>query len=249
MRIYKKNFLTRVLIKIDFPAPIPNLKNSLVDDLMKKALELFPIKEPRQRIGMKLEISPKEVKREDIEAATEWVFHGRNREKSLNISPDFMYVSYKKFESFDKFKSDFFGISDILFKSYRGLQVSRLGLRYVNNIELQEPNPIDWSNYLNDNLLSFINLADDRNTISRAFHTLDLNLGNMKIRFRYGMHNPDYPAPIRKKLFILDYDAFLEGLQNEADMISNIDKFNNEIESMFEKCIKDGLREIMDRDG
>lgn len=78
---------------------------------------------------------------------------------------------------------------------------------------------------------------------------MDLNLGNMKIRFRYGMHNPDYPAPIRKKLFILDYDAFLEGLQNEADMISNIDKFNNEIESMFEKCIKDGLREIMDRDG
>ena len=85
--------------------------------------------------------------------------------------------------------------------------------------------------------------------ISRVFQVLDLNYGDMNLHFQYGMINPDFPAVIRKKVFILDYDAFCSGLKTESEIRENIYRFNIEIGNLFERCIKDKLREIMDGNG
>ena len=59
-----------------------------------------------------------------------------------------MSVEYSKFDNFEKFNEDFFGIVGVLFKSYKDVQVNRIGLRYINNINLDEQNPTDWNGYL-----------------------------------------------------------------------------------------------------
>jgi uncharacterized protein (TIGR04255 family) len=253
MHVYKKNFLDKVTARINFQ-PLNSIKSSLDKNLSKKALELFPIAEPKKELmGIKLQFSLKDeaVKREELGRKAEWHYFGKNREKELCIATDFMYVQYSLFENFDTFYNDFIEIMEVLFKSYKDIQVNRTGLRYINNIKFKEPNPTDWTDYINDNLLSIFNVPSeiDRDKISRAFHVLELNYGDMNLRFQYGMINPDYPALIREKLFILDYDAFCSGLKTEVEIRENINKFNNYIENLFEQCIKDKLREKMDQNG
>ncbi|MGA7579385.1 MAG: TIGR04255 family protein [Desulfobaccales bacterium] len=247
MHIYKKNFLNRVIARINFQ-PINSIRTSLDTNLSKTALELFPISEPKKELtGLKLQFSLKDenIKREEVGKKAEWHYFGMNREKHLVIATDFMSVEYLKFDNFDNFIGDFFGIMEILFRAYKDVQVSQTALRYINIINLEEDNPIDWNNYLNDNLLSIFNVPFDRNTISRAFQVLELNYGDMNLRFQYGMINPDFPAVIRKKEFILDYDAFCSGLKTEIEIRDNINRFNLEIEKLFERCIKANLKEIM----
>jgi uncharacterized protein (TIGR04255 family) len=242
---YKRNFLHKVIARIDFQQII-GIRNSLSKELSKKALEIFPIEEPKKKlVGVKFQLSAKEVKREELGEKVEWHYHGRNREKSLCIASDFMYISYSIYENIEKLSAEFFTILEQLIKSYRDIQVTRTGLRYINNIELNEGNHIEWHRYLNDDLLSIFDVALDKTKISRAFQILELNYGDMNLKFQYGMFNPDFPAPIRKKIFMLDYDAFFQGLQSENEIKDNIIKFNNEIEKLFESCIKDGLREVM----
>jgi hypothetical protein len=40
-------------------------------------------------------------------------------------------------------------------------------------------------------------MVDEGSQASRAFQNLELILQDVRIRFQYGMHNPDYPAPIK----------------------------------------------------
>ena len=67
----------------------------------------------------------------------------------------------------------------------------------------------------------------------------------MLLKIQYGMNNPDYPALIRSKEFILDYDAFYEGSQDKESIIENLERFHSKIEDMFEKSITDELRKVM----
>lgn len=249
MQIYKKNFLTNVIARIDYQS-IDDITKSLNTDLEKKALEFFPFAEPKKDlIGVQFQLSVKEVKREEIGKKVEWRFSGRNREKSLCISNEYMFIAYSIFDNYEIFCKEFNEIIQILFNVYKDIQVKRTGLRYINNITIPEQNYTEWNDYLNDNLLSIFNIAPDKKEISRAFHLLELNYGDMNLKIQYGMFNPDYPAPLRQKTFTLDYDAFFEGLQSEADIKQNISKFNSNIETIFESCIKNKLREVMNSDG
>jgi len=59
------------------------------------------------------------------------------------------------------------------------------------------------------------------------------------------MHNPDYPARIRKKIFILDYDAYTTSLLTREEIRQSLPIFHDQIEQLFEKSITGRLREIM----
>jgi uncharacterized protein (TIGR04255 family) len=249
MPVYKKNFLTKVIARIDF-LPINSIKTSLSADLSKKITKIFPISEPKKElIGIKYQLSHKEVKKEELGSKAEWHFHSKDRDKNLCIASDFFYIEYIVFDNFKKAKHELFGILEYLFKSYHEIQINRSGLRYINNIEFDDTNLFDWSEYLNDNLLSIFNIPQRKDIIHRALHLLELNYGYMNLRFQYGMFNPDFPAQIRRKIFTLDLDAYLEGPQNENEIKDNFVKFNNEAEKLFEISIKDNLRRIMNENG
>ena len=62
------------------------------------------------------------------------------------------------------------------------------------------------------------------------------------------MNNPDYPAIIKKKIFILDYDAFSSSFIPVNEIKDAFSTFNDTIYNLFEQSIKDDLREKM-RDG
>ena len=56
------------------------------------------------------------------------------------------------------------------------------------------------------------------------------------------MHNPDYPSTIRSKVFILDFDAFSEGLQEFHEIKTKLKNYHEAIQGLFEQSITDQLR-------
>ena len=118
-------------------------------------------------------------------------------------------------------------------------------MRYVNNIDLNEKNPLNWNKYIKTNLLSIFKFVDDKKFISRVFNDLEMKYDDMSIKFQYGMHNPDYPSPIKKKVFILDYDVYHVGEREKSEVPVVIGKYHDQIISLFEGSINDGLRAKM----
>ncbi|MEN6294211.1 MAG: TIGR04255 family protein [Methanobacterium sp.] len=247
---YTSNFLTNVIVRVDFPNKLP-VEERLPPEVTKIILKSFPISEPKKILGKEFKIKSEEsieVETNELKR-TEWSFFGKNREKTLVVAPEALYISYKEYSSFEALKSEFMGVVKKIFDNIKDVQVNRIGLRYINEIGLNEPNPTDWTLYLDERLLSIFDLCEDMSKVARGFSNLILNYGDMMLSFNYGMHNPDMPAPIKKKVFILDYDAYYQGFLEVGELEENLVNFHNEIEKMFENNIKDHLRTIMNEQG
>ena len=121
-----------------------------------------------------------------------------------------------------------------------------MGLRYLDKIELDERNPTDWSRYLRGDLLAIFNLADDRSTVSRALHWIEFNYGDTHLRFQYGMANPDYPAPIRQKVFMLDYDGYCTLPLNKDEVGEYLSRLHEKTRAAFEEVLRSPLRRKME---
>jgi len=244
---YSRNFLTNVVVRVDFPNPLQT--DSLSPHLTKVILKSFPISEPKKMVHVeaKFKLGPhKEMEFKADEETIEWNYWGMNREKRLIINKDFLSITYIKwYKSFDDLKSEFLTIVNKLFEVFKDIQINRLGLRYINEINLEETDPLNWEKYLDNNLLSIFNIAEDKETIARGFNNLVLNYGNMILEFNCGMPNPDFPATIRKKIFILDYDAYYTSLQELTDIEPNLINSHDKIKNLYEKNTKKELKEIM----
>jgi uncharacterized protein (TIGR04255 family) len=241
---YQRNYLTDVIARIDLVSPLPSLKKELPKEISKVALAHFPINEPRPTIQQSVKMSEKELStwREEF---TEWNFHGRNREKSLKITPQSLLVAYKKYQEYGNLREEFLGIVQSFFGSFDQAQPSRLGLRYINELDIQGVDPLDWKDYVSSDLLALFSYNVEGAKPSRIFHTLEVAFPNFNIRFQFGMHNPDYPAPIRRRSFILDYDAYFKGLLEIKDIPHCLDSYHCEIQTIFERSITDQLRRMM----
>jgi uncharacterized protein (TIGR04255 family) len=82
-------------------------------------------------------------------------------------------------------------------------------------------------------------------TPTRVFHNLEVSYDDYNLRFQFGIHNPDYPAPIKHRGFILDYDAYYKGLLEPTDIPNALDNYHKSIQELFEKCITEQTREYL----
>ena len=247
---YEKNYISQVIARIDFLSPIVTLNDDIPSKLSIACKQYFPIPEPKEIPVHELHLGPSPTEFEKKQTTVrEWHFHGVERNRQLVITQFCMFVIFTRYSTFDDFRATFASIVDALYNTYTELQIKRFGLRYINNVEIAGQNRFSWSSYLNRNLLSIFNVPRDKHKIARAFHNLELNLGDCFLRFQYGMHNPDYPSPIKKKIFVLDYDAYITGLLTKDEINHNLAVLHDEIENMFEISITEKLRGMMNAAG
>lgn len=244
-RKYKKDFLKQVIVRIDFDTPLPIAATGPEKSIYAPVKARFPITEEKKVLGKELFIGPNVTKERSIETK-EWHYYGINREKHLTIASNVMLIEYNKYELYEVLRDDFLSVSNALFDAYPKLQVKRLGLRYIDNIEIVEENPTEWEKYLKPELNSTFAIADNKETISRAFHVLEFNYGEDLLRFQFGMFNPDYPAPIKRKVYTLDFDMYVTKLLDKTDIEQTIDRFHEKVNHSFEAVITDELRNIME---
>lgn len=243
---YVNPLLKKILVRIDFTYPLFKPDETVPPKLSKKALELFPIPEAKRVKVGKIEFPKKEEPiKSDFHEETYWMFHGKIRDKRVCIAPEFVYMEYNHYFPFDQILKEFQTIFEEIIAAFPEMQIKRLGLRYINKIERNETDLVNWEKHLKKELLSKFNIVGDQKLI-RAFDNLELGYDTFRLIFQYGMHNPDYPAPICKKIFVLDYDAFSEGNLDLSQIRGNLEAFHEKILYFFrEVCLtEDYFNEI-----
>lgn len=229
------NYLKEVIIRIDLPDTFEFSETKMPKEIEKEVLKRFPIPEPKTLQGMELQFSDKEFIQKDLQK-TEWYYFDSNREKKLVFLENAILISYRKYEEFNKLREDWSSVINLIFDKYPEIQVNKIGLRYVNHIQLDKDEN-KWKDTINEKLLHNFQLGLDN--ISRGFSIINLNENGIKTAFQYGIHNPDFPSTIKNNLFILDFEVFYEGILTKKDILENTDTFHGMIKSLFSLSTSD----------
>jgi uncharacterized protein (TIGR04255 family) len=249
-REYASDFLTEVIVKADFEPRIVKLQKTL-PVAVRKVLEVqLPIRETRDAFSGGLEISLRgghldSPTLRDVTPHKEWIFRSEDRAVAVFVDMSALTLSYRSYPGFATLKPTFLNYLTAVAASLSGAAVSRVGMRYINNIEVPEADPTEWSKYIAPALLGVFGLPNPTGELSRVFEIVEFNYGFSQLRCQFGMPNPDYPAPIRKKLFLLDLDAYRTGLMAPDELPDLLDGFHANIKALFEQSITDGLRGVM----
>ncbi|GAB1402572.1 hypothetical protein MASR1M68_14830 [Elusimicrobiota bacterium] len=236
IRKYNKNFLTKVIARLDFNNVI-NFSN-FSEDTRKKLEQEYDIKHGKiSNIEFDMMLGKKEEK-----SIPTLEFETKEKTFKITLSSSFIVFQCTKYSTFEPFYSKINYFLSLLPFSID--VVNRLGLRYINQIDLYEPEPVKWENYINNKLIAFIDNWSEKNNLARAISQLFFNDGSCVVNFKYGIFNPIFPNKIIQKQFILDYDCSSNGIEF-SNIKDTLDKFNKKITKLFEDSISDGLRSIM----
>jgi uncharacterized protein (TIGR04255 family) len=148
-RTYKKNYLTEVIARIDLVSPVVSLKKELPKEVSKIVLQNFPIDESRPASSREIKFNISELQTRD-EEFTQWKFLGSDRSKMLLMDSQFFFISYKKYINYDQLRSEFLSLSRKFFAVFSESQANRFGLRYINQINLEKKDVLNWTDYIND---------------------------------------------------------------------------------------------------
>ncbi len=239
---YKRNFITEAISKVEFLNPLKALNETLPKKFSDSIKDLFPIAESKEIINNVVELTNTGAVNKTSEKSIEWIFWDKERNKRISLNKDFLILVQHKYESYEVFESDFKVAFNSLCEVFDDLTYKRYGMRFINNIRIDEPDPLNWDDYINKNLLASINIPKDKERISRTFHTLEMNYETFNLRYNFGIHNPDYPAIIKQKVFVLDLDAYHNGIQNQRDVLDNMSIFHDKIQEFFEFSITEDFR-------
>lgn len=176
----------------------------------------------------------------------QWNFFGKEREKQFVILPQAVFVSHRRYTTYENMKDEFARAVDALAKEYPLARVARFGLRYVNNIAIENlRNPFAFDDYLSPALLNANKFFSAPELLTRLFHVAELKVGDIDVRFQFGFPNQDYPAVIKRPLFVLDTDAYVQVAHELAESIQYMDRAHEQIQLLFEASITDNLRALM----
>lgn len=212
--------------------------------IAKKASKRFPIAEPQKALAQEFRFTGPTFKAQSTEVM-QWIYHGREREKRLTITPTTLVQTSKKYKTFEVFIDDIRDVLSEFFSVYQDLSASRVGLRFINIIKPGERNPLSWKPYINENMLGIIDFHTDKNSITRAFHILEYNFDGQAVKYQFGIVNPDYPSVIKKKEFVLDIDSYFHGAFGFTEIMENIEQSHAKIQDLFEKSITQKTRALM----
>lgn len=254
MSSYAKHFLTNVILRIDFVSGESQLKTEINTAVKEICIKHFPIAEEKKVEIQEFHISNNpELKSTMVnqQSAYEWHFFGKNREKELCITDSNIFVDFKVYSNFEDFKNQFWEVLTQLLTAYPEIKINRIGLRYIDQISLvgdktQRKNwKTYWTKYISAQLIEGLAFADADASLARHMNSIEMNYGDHMLRFQYGIHNEDYPAPNKKQVFILDTDIYSIGLFSLDEIDAYLGVFHDKAKAWFERAIKDALRKKM----
>jgi len=241
---YAKDFLQDVLIRGDFASPVEGFSKSPPKGFLEAAKSAgFARLEPREVVGQTLMLGKDSLKHERV-TGQEWIVHESEGKGHVNLGTGAMYISRQKHKGYESQRDAFLSLLDSLYAVQPELALKRLGLRYIDVIRLDGSTALDWREYIHDDLICSLGFSK-KAPLVRAFNVLEYDYGDFRLKFQYGMPNPDYPARIVQRQFVLDMDAYVDALLEPNDVPSVLDGAHSAVSELYEDCILDRLRDVM----
>lgn len=243
---YKTNFITKVVFRLDFPE---NIAIGSLDSFANEIKHIFPIKEEREgQTGfVELNFNSGEVNHA-TEKMSSWMFQNENRTKRLVVNMKFMVLEYGVYNDFNELTQD---ISDVIIRflfSFNVKIISRIQLQFINEIKLQEADQLDWTKYINKNLISSLDFCkENKKKLARSMGQLVIKEEYGDLGFAYGIWNSEYPNEVNRKEFVLDFNCVSKLGISDSDVAKRAKAFHTYIEDLFEASITDDFRALLNK--
>lgn len=144
------------------------------------------------------------------------------------------------------------GFRDIVqeFCRFAKVPIQRTGIRYINIFDSTEIK-VQKNFFSNDIGATLVTKMIDQDgpLLVRSMHTNEYRINTMKIAFRYGLYNPEYPSVLSKNSFVLDYDCYIDdALEGSENVVQTIEQGHEYIQALFEDSITDSLRKVLNNE-
>lgn len=240
------NFLKNVIFKMDFLGEI-KLSAQFVDNIRRIVSNDFPEFEPQEQVSLQVMVKTDESEKITKEKRSKvFRFYHSTTNNSLTLEGDAIIFDMKTYNSYEDFRNIVKNVIQNVETENQSAKLSRTGLRYINQLILDEGNPFDWNELIKEPLISSLEFIDNRNELARLMGVIELNRSDYFIRFQYGWYNSEFPNPIAKKEFALDYDCYSKNEIDISEVLSQIDIYHIAIKELFEYSKEDGLQNMIE---
>lgn len=236
---YPRNFLSKVVFQINF-LPIEAIKRGLDQRVIQTCVEITGAPLVLQKnTNINVNSSDSSV---STQQTPKWTFVGEEIEMFF-LHDSFNIIS-KKYTTY----TDFHPHIERTFNLFRDIynpSFARTALRYINNISFPNGDAFDFNGLINEPLLRPTKEFSDQ-FLMRSMGSMILQDSERSIttNFNYGFFNSQFPNIIALREFILDYDCYY--IHRDGDNIKTIlMNLRNRINTLFEKSISEGLRNIL----
>lgn len=246
---YKKNYLTRVILRANIE-PIPALQTQERLEFSDRVKEHFPVVAGIPVGNLVVNVAPTGSGVQQEITGMQWEHRKVQGGTSiLFLTPDHLSLEYgqKDFDHFPPFRKEFEAAFNVFVQLYPDARVTRLGLRYVNQVRLEQGNPLDWEGLVEPSLIAAVKAGLPHNaSLARSMHQIVAKKDNLNVQLHYGIFNPEFPAPLARRDFVIDIDCYRDELIPSNEVLSTVIALNEMCEARFEACISDGLRALME---
>ena len=251
---YTTTFLNQVIIRVDF------LQFLETDSLFHDSIEKCILKSfPRRGMDQKVHFNTINVvidsnipnmpdaQKETLEGIQREYCSGKNK---IILSNKFIVYEINDYSSFENHYQVLLSILPSLYFKQR-ITSARIGIRYINifgpdRIKLRKNM---FTPGISATFYAKENMSDTGVKLLRAMNMNEYQVDNMLLNFRFGMFNPDYPNPLDKESFALDYDCFItEPIDSTDEVLRTIRTGHDAIQELFEQSITDSLRKVLTND-
>jgi uncharacterized protein (TIGR04255 family) len=245
---YKNTFLKTVILRLDY-AVLPVLQTDqetpFTADMRARYLEVTAM--PAMQVAVFASLGGVHFGQQ----SPGWmrVHKAQGVARSVTLAPNFLALEYGEnaYGHFDELQEQI----GFVLKSFRdrfgSVQFTRIGLRYVNEITLNEGSPLDWDGLINPDLVTSVKAGMPKGLrMAKSIHHLIAIKDDVSVILNYGINNPDFPNPVARRQFILDLDCYASGVVEYGEAEQRIKDVNALAEQVFESSIADGLRKIME---
>lgn len=245
---YRKNFLSQVVLRVDYPR-INEISDERRPELINRLAEGFPQVTPLQLAQIQFAVGPEQSAVDRKLVGYSWRMSSENGNKVVELTSTSLSLTNlnRSFTNFDEFYEEFRQIYQGFEELYKTSEFTRVGLRYINEIDISQGDALDWRGFLSEEIIHAIVLGvPDGFRLSRSMHQLVALKDDVTLVTNFGLFNPDYPAPIARKQFILDYDCYITGAVTRDAVLNRVTELNMFCENSFESAISDNLRHLME---
>ena len=235
---YQRNFLSKVIFDATYKVQ-DEIKRVLNEDLKHIILGLLPGSEFKEQKSLSFTLGGEVTRSID----SIWNFIGPRF--TVSISSQNLKITDNKYSEYSEFHPIIINIYDLFISIYKP-EVIRISMRYINNIYFNTGATYDFENLIIPELISPTLKFKDISTLTRSNGLMILRDDNTSTKFTYGFTNKEFPSPIIRREFILDYDC--ETTFNPGEKIAEkLQIIRARINFLFESSIRPGLKEHMNQ--
>jgi uncharacterized protein (TIGR04255 family) len=164
------------------------------------------------------------------------VFQNQAKARLIKVSPQNMALAFSAYKNFEEFKDEVLKQSDDFCKTFGVTELTRIGLRYVNEIPLPTQESSSMTKYVRP-LVAFDRIPLE--TVQQFALQMSATAGGHMVLVRTAM----IAGPIRT--YILDIDAYTEIVRPASEISTLLDQFHDTAQRVFLDHVTDEYKRVM----